>query len=210
MMITDCLKEQKGFSAAEKEIADYLLKAEDLEGKSAGDIAKELYISPSALTRFAQKLGFTGFSDFRKAYTEEVQYLSSHFQNIDPNFPFAAAGPKDEVYILMSYSGETPQIIKTAKKLSALKIPFLAIASYGQNTLSSLTDTVLYVSTREKMIRCLGSCGMPVSAMYLPDTLYSCVFRFDYAGNLKARIASAEEYQDERTSYNPVLRDKDE
>ena len=198
-------------------ITDCLLKAEDLEGKSAGDIAKELYISPSALTRFAQKLGFAGFSDFRKAYTEEVQYLSSHFQNIDPNFPFAegdtafaAAGPKDEVYILMSYSGETPQIIKTAKKLSALKIPFLAIASSGQNTLSSLTDTVLYVSTREKMIRCLGSCGMPVSAMYLPDTLYSCVFRFDYAGNLKARIASAEEYQDERTSYNPVLRDKDE
>lgn len=53
-------------------------------------IANELFISPSTIVRFCQKLGFSGYDSFRKKYLEEVKYLDSHFNEIDTNKPFAS------------------------------------------------------------------------------------------------------------------------
>lgn len=37
---------------------------------------------------FAKKIGYKGWSEFKKDFVEENRYLSSHFQNIDANMPF--------------------------------------------------------------------------------------------------------------------------
>lgn len=77
------------FSASERIIVDYILKQEDkIADYSTTMIAEETYTSPSTLIRIAKKLGFSGWNDFKNAYLKEVDYLNSHFQNIDPNFPF--------------------------------------------------------------------------------------------------------------------------
>lgn len=263
-----------------------------IEQRSARSIAKELFISPSALTRFSQKMGYEGFNDFRRAFCDECSYLHFHFQEIDPNYPFkrgdsamdiaakmstvyqetvmdtcsllqyetleraarilhnarviyvassgtsgelavlfqekmarihktvvvqsyvdmvfnnASISQKDEAFILMSYSGETNQMIKLAKKLKERNVSFIAITSYGQNTLSKYTDTVLNVSTREHLNNCIGPFGMNISSMYLLDTLYACVFRYDYDKNLKEKYEMARGFQNERNSDNPILRDE--
>lgn len=88
-MIKDILKEQKHMTEIEKRIADYLLEHQNhIQEQSAHDIASKLYIHPSTITRFCQKIGYQGYSDFQKAYNKEIQYFQTHFQNVDPNYPF--------------------------------------------------------------------------------------------------------------------------
>lgn len=45
-------------------------------------------MAPSTIISFCQRLGYSGFSDLKKEYLKENLYLSSHFQHIDPNYPF--------------------------------------------------------------------------------------------------------------------------
>ena len=40
------------------------------------------------ITRFCQKLGFHGYTDFLEEYLKEIEYTESHFQDLDPNHPF--------------------------------------------------------------------------------------------------------------------------
>ena len=54
--------------------------------------------------------------------------------------------------IIISYSGQTPSLIKIAKNLKNKKIPVIVITSIGENTLSESADCVLQMTTREKCI----------------------------------------------------------
>ena len=293
MLIYEILESGERFTEIDRMIADYLLSEEnELESLSARDIAKQLFISPSALTRFCQKIGFDGFNDFRKGFLEEKKYLSTHFQRIDPNYPFVSndsdfivSNKISEVYqeavrdcaemidyhtlekvsqilekadviyigsagmhihlaevflekmarigktvvlqshtdvlfhsasscslisafILISYSGETESLTRSAVKLKERGIPLIAITSYGPNTLSEISDYVFFMSTREKLVSCIGNYCPYVSVLFLLDTLYSCVFRKNYTRNLKRKVADSKEYQKNRRSANPILRDE--
>ncbi len=76
-------------TTVEKTIAQYLLDNNiNIKNENVRQIAKNSHTSPSSVMRLCQKLGFQGFSDFKEAYIEELQYIDSHFRNIDPNFPY--------------------------------------------------------------------------------------------------------------------------
>ncbi|WP_027108338.1 MurR/RpiR family transcriptional regulator [Lacticigenium naphthae] len=91
MLIREKMETVK-FSPAEKGVVDYLLHyPELLEEKTMQDIASETFTQPSTLIRIAKKLGFSGWVECRRAYQEEYAYLSSHFVDIDANFPFKAS-----------------------------------------------------------------------------------------------------------------------
>lgn len=90
MFIKEMLQNKENFSNIECLIADHLLAIkEDIVNESARHIAEVLYISPPSIIRVCQKLGYKGYNDFKEAYLKELQYFSSHFQDIDPNFPFS-------------------------------------------------------------------------------------------------------------------------
>lgn len=89
MLIKDILTDTKNFSYIEDLIAQYILKQQNnLNNLSARFIAKEINTAPSTITRFCQKIGYQGFNEFKQAYLNEVDYLSSHFEEINPNYPF--------------------------------------------------------------------------------------------------------------------------
>ena len=89
MLIQERMKQQDHFSESEVIISQYFLeKYHQLEKESVRSIAKEIYVAPSSIVRFCQKLGFKGYNDFKAQYIDEINYLSSHFQDIDPNYPF--------------------------------------------------------------------------------------------------------------------------
>lgn len=88
-MIEDILKEKKNMTSGEEKIADYFLDKKTLLRKqSSRSIASQLFINPSMITRFCQKLGFHGYTDFLEQYLKEIEYTESHFQDLDPNHPF--------------------------------------------------------------------------------------------------------------------------
>ena len=74
----------------EKRLGQYLIdQGIELENATVRTVAKEVFLAPSSVVRFVQKLGFEGFNDFKKQYLEEIRYLSTHFQKIDSNRPFS-------------------------------------------------------------------------------------------------------------------------
>lgn len=90
MLLKECL-ETSQFSAGEKPIVELLLREpERICQLSLKEIAKETYSSPSVCVRIAKKMGFSGWNDLKDAYMKEVNYLHTHFQNIDANIPFDA------------------------------------------------------------------------------------------------------------------------
>lgn len=298
MLVKEKLLNREFFSDIDCRIADYVLEQQEkLKGTSVRKMAKELYVAPSTIIRFCQKVGYEGFNDLREDYLKEVEYLSSHFQSLDPNFPFEQ-GDKDIItankietlyeeilrdcrslldpemvsrvigmidraeevfvcsggaqmglvevfrdkmmkagkmvhrsnrseegfyqscycspksgFILISYTGETNNVLKIGKKVKERGIPSVAITSYGNNTLSELCDMCLYVSTREKLINNLGTFGLNVSVMYLLDVLYAGYFNRDYEKHYRDKVKHARECEQAeegrpwgRHSDNPILK----
>lgn len=295
MLITQILKEKEGFSLVEMTLADYFLNEQTrLNEQSARSIAKILFISPSTIVRFTQKIGFQGYNEFKDAYLKEIDYLSQNFKEIDPNFPFEAQDKnivianklrvlyheviddvlslmshdklqnalslikkaetiyvfslgvqldvaqvfKDKmlkigknviieekaneifyrsqfcdeksIFILISYSGETETLMRIVKQLHIRNISMLAITTYGENTLSQFASSVLYVSSREKLIENLGSFSMNISVLFILDILYANIFNEHYDTHYKNRVHASKSFEQYRTTYNPLLKDSEE
>ena len=88
MLIKEKLKHSK-FSDSQRIVVDYMLKAgPTIRNKTVRQIAKETYTSSATLIRIAHKLDFTGWEELKRAFIEEQDYLSSHFQNVNANVPF--------------------------------------------------------------------------------------------------------------------------
>lgn len=292
MLIVDYLKDQHTMTDIEQSIAQYFLKHEQELGTiTTRKIADDLYVAPSTIVRFCQKLGYSGYDDFRTSFLEEIEYVNTHFKEIDPNIPFQETdsdwhiannighlyketvsdtlglihyktledahsllnksesiymysngdllepaysfkdkmiriGKKVDVldradlayitatqvsnnacFILISYSGETKQMLRIAEYLHEEGIPLIALTSFGENTLSRLATITLHLSSREKLVNNLGNFSSVLSTMYLLDVLYSCVLGSDYQENYSKKIKSARNYELYRHSSNPLLND---
>lgn len=59
-----------------------------LEDYSMIEVADLTYTSRATLVRFAKKLGYSGWSDFVKAFLKEVRYFESSMTGVDFNIPF--------------------------------------------------------------------------------------------------------------------------
>lgn len=98
MFIREMLQNKENFSNVESVIADYLLEIkEGIKNESSRHIADSLYISAPSIVRLCKKLGYKGYNDFKDAYLSELDYFSSHFQDINPNLPFSKG--EDEMII---------------------------------------------------------------------------------------------------------------
>lgn len=115
----------------------------------------------------------------------------------------------ETVFLLASYSGETEQLIRVARKVHERGLPLIAITSFGGNTLSDLADLVLPVSSRERLEGNLGQFSMNVSTMLVLDVLYACIFNENYYVNFERRLAARREFEERRVSHNPLLVDAD-
>lgn len=117
----------------------------------------------------------------------------------------ANVAKKDEVFLFISYSGELENVIKVADKAKQRGIPTICFTSFGHNCLSEVCDITFYVSTREKLITNVGTYGVYVSVLYLFDVLYSCLFNRNHQKNLSKKIEISTEYEQRRSSRNPIL-----
>ena len=93
--------------------------------------------------------------------------------------------------IVISYSGETPILIRAAQILREHHIPVIIITNIGDSTLARLGDQVLRICTREKQYSKIATFTTDSSIAYLLDVLYSCLFALDYEKNLQFKIDAA-------------------
>lgn len=98
---------------------------------------------------------------------------------------------KTSCAIIISYSGETPILIRAAQMLKRHKVPVILITNIGESSLSRLADCVLRICTREKQYSKIATFTTDSSIAYMLDVLYSCIFALDYEKNLQVRIGAA-------------------
>ena len=87
--------------------------------------------------------------------------------------------------IIISYSGETPEIIEIANILSKNNVPSVSITSSIQNRLMNIVDDNLFVSSRESTFR-NGAIISRTSTLYMLDLLYVTCISLNYDVSLKA------------------------
>ena len=126
----------------------------------------------------------------------------------DTSYFFSANAQPNEVFIVLSYSGETSGALRVARQTKAAGGTVIALTSFGRNSLSSIADVTLHVSTREKLVEKVGCYGMSISTVLLLDVIYSCVLALDYDQNVITRVKATRAYEVYRDSSNPILRDR--
>ena len=281
------------FSPSERIVIDYILdKQELIRDYSTKMIADETYTSPSLLIRISKKLDYSGWSELKRAFLNEVQYLNNHFKTIDPNYPFtdndnittiaakigqlqiesiedtlslihhdalqkaiqimresdeirlfsinnlnyigeefvyklnrinmrasifpnsdnmlqhAAMTTSNQCAVCISYSGETPNLLKTVALAKDNGVPIIAITSIGNNSLSRLSDVVLHVSTREKTYSKISAFSSLQSMHTILDILFSCLFSLNYNENLEYKLAIASKVENNRIIDNSILEEE--
>lgn len=123
----------------------------------------------------------------------------------DNQFHDALMAGKEDVAICLSYSGETPTLLKTALFLKKKNVPIIAVTSLGNNSLSRLADIVLHVTTREKSYSKIAGFTSYQSVSLILDILYSCLFNMDYNRNLEYKVDIAKEVENDRVITNHII-----
>lgn len=291
MLILNKLESLNSLSKSEEVIANYIFKEkENIENLSSRDLATATYTSPSTVVRLSQKLGFSGWTELKEKFLEELQYLNKHFSNVDPNFPFeahdtlmniaskvaqlannsnndtlslikhddlqkavnlldnsqminvygtstsllmacnfkhkmlrinrhveimtltgeqvvvASNSSPTHCAILISYSGESKELIKIAKILKHKKTPIIVLTSIGENTLKPFSDCTFSITTREKLYSNIGTYSSNNSINLIFDILYSCLFKRNYNYNLQYKTNISKNI-DERFSTSYILKE---
>ena len=123
----------------------------------------------------------------------------------DNMFQDALMTTSDECAVCLSYSGETPTLLKTVRFLKENQVPIIAITSIGSNTLTQMADTTLNITTREKSYSKIGGFSSLTSIHLVLDILYSCLFSLNYQENLDYKIRVANRVENDRNIENEII-----
>ena len=111
---------------------------------------------------------------------------------------------KDTVAIVISYSGETNELIKIAKILKEKKTPIIVLTSIGDNRLSHYANYILNIGSREKIFTKIAPFASQTSIEYILNVIFSCLFKKDYQTNIQNKISYDTENDVRHPLHSPV------
>ena len=127
------------------------------------------------------------------------------FNNLNYQRYQACCLSERDLAMIISYSGETAQMLEIARQCKRSGTPILALTSFGENSLTCYADCKLTLSTKESIYQNLGDYASHLSMTLLLDILYSEYFRQNYQKNYTYKLERARELEQHRTSTNPIL-----
>lgn len=93
-MLLEKLREEKLFTSHEKTVADYILEhPRQVPSMSAEELADASYTSKATIVRLCQKLGLTGYQEFKIRLVEEMSQ-KDRIGRILANEPFLICRPE--------------------------------------------------------------------------------------------------------------------
>lgn len=176
--------------SSRRSIGDFILKEKnDLHKYSLQEIAGQTYKSKAAVVRFAQALGFSGWKEFVKAFTEEQSYQAQHYSNIDANFPFTKDSRRKDI-INQLCSLQVESLLDTADLLNeapldecaALLLGSRRVAMFGLNpnfALAELFKRKMLSIGRQVELPNQGDVGLLAHSL----DKYDCAVIISYSGN---------------------------
>lgn len=173
-----------------RSIGEFILKEKnDLHKYSLQEIADKTYTSKAAVVRFAQAVGFSGWKEFVKAFTEEQAYQAQHYTDIDANFPFTKDSRRQDI-INQLCSLQVESLLDTADLLddapldecAALLLGSRRVAMFGLNpnfSLAELFKRKMLSIGRQVELPDHGDVGLLAHSL----DKYDCAVIISYSGN---------------------------
>lgn len=106
--------------------------------------------------------------------------------------------------IIISYSGQTDELLKVAQIYKEKNIPIISITCIGENSLNQLSDASLFMSSKEMLNIKIGDFASSTSLKYLLDIIYAGIFSIDYKENLEQKIILASLADDKYSEYEYI------
>ena len=95
---------------------------------------------------------------------------------------------ENDIVMLISYAGRTPQIMDIVHDLNKKNIPIILISSTIHTPIDQFARYHLYFSSYENSEEKIASFSSRISLQYLLDCIYACYFNRDYEKNLEYKI----------------------
>lgn len=109
-----------------------------------------------------------------------------------------------KIALIISYSGETYELLKIARILKEKKTPIIVLTSVGDNHLSHYADYILNMGSREKIFTKIAPFASQISMEYLLNLIYSCIFNKDYQNNIYYKISHDKENDMRHPNQSPI------
>ena len=110
----------------------------------------------------------------------------------------------DRIGMIISYSGETNEVIQIAQTLKEKKTPLIVLTSIGDNRLSHYADYILNIGSREKIFTKIAPFASQISMEYLLNVIFSCLFQKDYEQNIQNKIGYDKKNDSRHPQSSPV------
>lgn len=91
----------------------------------------------------------------------------------------ARTSPKDHLAVILSYTGQTDEILRVAQYLKSGGVPSVSITSHTDNALLELCSVNLFVDSFESVYR-IGGMSSRLSSLHLLDILFSAYINRNY------------------------------
>ena len=110
----------------------------------------------------------------------------------------------DRIGMIISYSGETNEVIQIAQTLKEKKTPLIVLTSIGDNRLSHYADYILNIGSREKIFTKIAPFASQISMEYLLSVIFSCLFQKDYEQNIQNKVGYDKKNDSRHPQSSPV------
>lgn len=97
----------------------------------------------------------------------------------------AARSTPEHCALVLSYTGETKEVMEVMEVLHPTKTPIISITGMGNNSLAQASDIVLNMVSKEKMFSKIGQFSSRTSMIMILDFLYAGIFEKDYEANME-------------------------
>lgn len=116
--------------------------------------------------------------DAQQKFVRINKYASAY---ADPHLQMTVAAnlSRNDVAVVISYSGETEEVIDTVKIAKESGATIISITKYGMNTLSELSDIRLFLSSPETTMRS-GAMGSRIAQLTIIDILFTGVAGLEF------------------------------
>ena len=107
---------------------------------------------------------------------------------------------ENRIAMIISYSGETNELIQYAQILKEKKTKIIVLTSVGDNRLSHYADYILNIGSREKIFTKIAPYASQASMEFLLNIIFSCIFQKDYDQNIQNKVS----YDKKNDSRHPL------
>lgn len=111
---------------------------------------------------------------------------------------------ENRLAMIISYSGETNELIQIAQTLKEKKTPMIILTSVGDNRLSHYASYILNIGSREKIFTKIAPFSSQISMEYLLNVIFSCIFQKDYDDNIQNKISYDKKNDSRHPESSPI------